>query len=101
PALRASDMATDEIVYKNWVRSVFGQEENAKEGNSAYKFGPALYDAQAFSWDDTKDLRKAKPSERSKLRKNMVDDKQDQWRKVTALMEKEDPEAYHNVSGAN
>ncbi|HIV57299.1 MAG TPA: hypothetical protein H9902_05005, partial [Candidatus Stackebrandtia faecavium] len=101
PALRASDMATDEIIYKNWVRSVFGQEADAKEKNSAYKFGPALYDAQAFTWSEIDDLRKADAKDQQEDRKRMVDRKQDQWRKVMTVLEKEDPEAYHNVSGAD
>ncbi|ADD40200.1 hypothetical protein [Stackebrandtia nassauensis] len=111
PALRASDMATGEILYNNWVRSVFGQspeveyagnnKKKVTDYNSAYKYGPALYDAQAFSWKEINDLRKAKPEEREGMRKDMVDDKKDQWRKVTALIEKEDPEVYYNITGAN
>lgn len=112
PALRASDMATGEILYNNWVRTVFGQspeveykgegdDREVSDYNSAYKYGPALYDAQAFSWDEIKDLRDAKPGEREELRKDMVDGKKDQWRKVTSLIEKEDPEVYYNVTGAN
>ncbi|GAA4912159.1 hypothetical protein GCM10023223_33740 [Stackebrandtia albiflava] len=116
PATRASDMATGEILYNNWIRSVLGQSEEVvyetdadgdvltddqgrpvvADGNTAYKYGPALYDATAFTWAEIQDAR-ASPSDRQML----VEQKQNQWRKVAAAIEREDPEAYQNLTGAN
>jgi hypothetical protein len=116
PAMRASDMATGEILYENWIRSELGQNEKVtykrdskgdvvkdgngdpvvKSGNTAYKYGPALYDATAFTWEE---IRKARSD--SNERHRIVASKEAEWRNVAAAIKKEDPEAYQNLTGQN
>ena len=47
PAVRASDTATETMLYRNWLRGVLGSADS----ESAQKYGPALYDAKSFTWD--------------------------------------------------
>ncbi|CAM3577473.1 MFS transporter [Stackebrandtia soli] len=116
PAQRASDMATEEVLYANWVRSVLGQsaeatyqldedgeqvigpdgEPVAETANTAYKYGPALYDSVAFTWEEITAAR-ADPGQRQQI----VAEKETQWRKIAAAIAKEDPEAYQHLTGAN
>ena len=50
PAVRASDTATEGLLYRNWLRGELGSADSP----TAQKYGPALYDAKSFSWDESK-----------------------------------------------
>ena len=115
PAQNASDMATGEVLYMNWLRATFGKGEEAEYqrnndgdivydedgnpvvtgGNVAYKYGPALFDAQSMSWAEISQSRNS-PDQRQSI----IASKQEQWLKVAAAIEREDPEAYANLTGA-
>ena len=70
PAVRASDTATEAMLYRNWLRGVLGSADS----ETARKYGPALYDAKAFSWDEAEKLR-ANPA----TREATIKAKQQQW----------------------
>src|SRR5689334_14166774 len=49
PAVRASDTATETILYRNWLRGLLGSADS----ETAKKYGMALYDARSLTWDES------------------------------------------------
>lgn len=90
PALRASDTATEGLIYRNWLRGILGSSES----ETAKKYGPILYDAKSFSWRETMDMRS-----RPDLRQQYIDRKAETWNKVAQQISVEDPEAYEYLQG--
>ncbi|MFB9238500.1 MFS transporter [Plantactinospora siamensis] len=90
PAVRASDTATETMLYRNWLRGVLGSADS----ETAQKYGRALYDARSLSWEEAEKLR-SNPD----TRKATIDAKQLEWMKVAAQIQKEDPEAYEYLQG--
>ncbi|WP_051393114.1 hypothetical protein [Glycomyces arizonensis] len=112
-AVKASDMSTGDVIYQNWLRAMLGQGEEVsyskddgevaedeegnpevRESNTAYKYGPALYAAQAMSWVDDE-----KAQESPGTRARTIEEKQENWRKLATLIQQEDPEAYEHLTG--
>ncbi|MCZ7377989.1 MFS transporter [Micromonospora sp. WMMC250] len=90
PAVRASDTATETMLYRNWLRGVLGSADS----ETARKYGPALYDAKALSWEEAEKLR-ANPA----TREATIKAKQQQWARVAQQIQTEDPEAYEYLQG--
>ncbi|MFC0503889.1 MFS transporter [Micromonospora costi] len=90
PAVRASDTATETMLYRNWLRGVLGSADS----ETAKKYGAALYDAKSLNWDEAESIRK-NPATRDVV----VKAKQQQWMTVAAQIEQEDPEAYEYLQG--
>jgi hypothetical protein len=90
PAVRASDTATESMLYRNWLRGVLGTADS----ETAKKYGQALYDAKSISWEEAEKLR-ANPATRDAT----IDAKQQQWARVAAQIKTEDPEAYEYLQG--
>ena len=90
PAVRASDTATETMLYRNWLRGVLGSADN----ETAKKYGMALYDAKSLSWREAERLR-ANPKDRDAT----FAAKNDQWMKVAEQIKTEDPEAYEYLQG--
>ncbi|MFF5174084.1 MFS transporter [Micromonospora sp. NPDC000089] len=90
PAVRASDTATEAMLYRNWVRGVLGSADS----ETAKKYGPALYDAKALSWGEAESIR-ANPATRDVV----IKAKQRQWMTVADQIKTEDPEAYEYLTG--
>jgi hypothetical protein len=91
PAVRASDTATETMLYRNWLRGVLGSADS----ETAKKYGMALYDARSLSWDEVQQIR-----EITDTRDPMLELKQTQWMKVAEQIRTEDPEAYEYLQGA-
>ncbi|MFC4067114.1 MFS transporter [Actinoplanes subglobosus] len=91
PAVRASDTATETMLYRNWLRGVLGSADT----ETAKKYGPALYDARSLRWDEVEKIR-SNPA----TREPTLDRKQTQWMKVAEQIRTEDPEAYEYLQGA-
>jgi hypothetical protein len=92
PAVRASDTATETMLYRNWLRGVLGSADS----ETARKYGRALYDAKALTWSEAAEAR-TNPERRNSI----LDDKKQQWRKIAKQIENEDPEAYEYLQGVN
>ncbi len=90
PAVRASDTITDTMLYRNWLRGLLGSADS----DTAKKYGPVLYDARSLSWAEIQDL-KAHPE----LRKQKIEEKNQQWMKVAEKIRDEDPEAFQYLQG--
>jgi len=90
PAVRASDTATETMLYRNWLRGVLGSADS----ETAKKYGAALYDAKSLSWREAERLRA-----NSKDRDATFAAKNDQWMKVAEQIKNEDPEAYEYLQG--
>ncbi|MEV4481213.1 MFS transporter [Micromonospora coxensis] len=90
PAVRASDTATESMLYRNWLRSVLGSADS----ETAKKYGAALYDAKSLSWAEVESIR-ANP----KTRPIVIKAKQQQWMTVAEQIKTEDPEAYEYLTG--
>jgi len=92
PAVRASDTATETMLYRNYLRGLLGSADS----ETAKKYGLALYDARSISWQESEKLR-ANPDTRDAL----ITQKNTQWEKVADQIKKEDPEAYEYLQGIN
>jgi hypothetical protein len=90
PAVRASDTASDGMLYRNWLRGELGSADS----ETAKRYGPVLYDAKSFTWGETQDIRKD-----PKQRQILIDQKQKRWMKVAEQIKTEDPEAYEYLQG--
>ena len=91
PALRASDTATETMLYRNWLRGALGSADS----ETAKKYGLALYDAKALSWTEAQQV-----ASNPQVRESVVKAKQKQWMKVAEQIKTEDPEAYEYLRGA-
>src|SRR3954452_8222474 len=85
PAVRASDTATETMLYRNWLRGLLGSADS----DTAKKYGRALYDARSLSWAEAQRLR-----DNPATRDGTLDRKRAQWEKVAEQIKQEDPEAY-------
>ncbi|GAA2644147.1 MFS transporter [Paractinoplanes durhamensis] len=92
PAVRASDTATETMLYRNWLRGLLGSADS----ETAKKYGMALYDARSLSWDEAQRIR-----ENPATRDGVLDGKKEQWEKVAEQIKQEDPEAYEYLQGIN
>ncbi|MEU8160632.1 MFS transporter [Micromonospora parva] len=90
PAVRASDTATETMLYRNWLRGVLGSADS----ETALKYGPALYDAKSLTWGEAKSMRAS-----SAAREATIKAKQQQWARVAQQIKAEDPEAYEYLQG--
>lgn len=92
PAVRASDTATETMLYRNWLRGLLGSADS----DTAKKYGEALYDARSLTWDEAERIR-ANPATRD----GVLDGKKEQWKRVAEQIKTEDPEAYEYLQGVN
>jgi len=90
PAMRASDTATDGLIYRNWLRGLLGSSES----ETARKYGPILYDSKSFTWAEAVEMRK-----HPELRQQYIDRKNRNWTRVAEQIRTEDPEAYEYLQG--
>ncbi|MGW4464562.1 MFS transporter [Micromonospora sp. NPDC004704] len=90
PAVRASDISTETMLYRNWLRGLLGSADS----ETAKKYGEALYDAKSLTWEETQGLR-ANPNTRNAI----FAAKNTQWNKVAQQIKVEDPEAYEYLQG--
>ncbi|MFJ6196074.1 MFS transporter [Micromonospora sp. NPDC092111] len=91
PAVRASDTATESMLYRNWLRGVLGSADS----ETAKKYGAALYDAKSISWEEAEKLR-----QNPATREATIKAKQQQWMTVAEQIKTEDPEAYEYLQGS-
>ncbi|MFI6759255.1 MFS transporter [Micromonospora sp. NPDC050417] len=91
PAVRASDISTETMLYRNWLRGLLGSADSV----TAKKYGEALYDAKSLTWEETERLR-ANPTTRDTI----FEAKKNQWNKVAQQIKIEDPEAYEYLQGS-
>jgi hypothetical protein len=92
PAVRASDTATETMLYRNWLRGVLGSADSP----TAQKYGRALYDARSLTWDEAQRMR-----DNPQTRDGILNGKRTQWEKVAEQIKQEDPEAYEYLQGKN
>jgi hypothetical protein len=102
PAVRASDTATEGLLYRNWLRGELGSADS----ETAQKYGPALYDAKSFSWDEIQKIRDDEQRARdtgqqSTMRQVITDQKAKRWMKIAETIKTEDPEAYQYMQGTH
>ncbi len=90
PAVRASDTATTELLYRNWLRGTLGSADST----TAKKYGMALYEASSLDWADERDI-----AARPETRKVIIEQKQERWNKIAEQIKDEDPAAYQNLTG--
>lgn len=90
PALRASDMATQTILYNNWLRGTLGSSTST----TAKKYGLALYLSSSLSWTEYQTIQQH-PDQRATIYQQKSDD----WQKVANQIKTEDPDAYDYLQG--
>lgn len=89
-ATRASDVATETVLYRNWLRAVLG----TADGDTAKTYGPVLYDATSMQWGEAERVE-GNPG----LRQNLIEQKADTWNTVAAQIKTDDPVAYDHLQG--
>ena len=91
PALRASDTAVEGMLYRNWLRGVLGSADS----ETAKKYGPVLYDAKSFTWDEIAGhpRRPEAAAGQSSTRRPTS------GTEVAEQIKAEDPEAYEYLQG--
>jgi hypothetical protein len=92
PAVRASDTATETMLYRNWLRGMLGSADSV----TAQRYGRALYDAKSLTWDEAQRIR-----DNPETRDATIKAKNTQWEKVAEQIKQEDPEAYEYLQGVN
>jgi len=92
PAVRASDTATETMLYRNWLRGILGSADSV----TAQRYGRALYDARSLTWDEAQRIR-----DNPETRDATIKAKNTQWEKVADQIKQEDPEAYEYLQGVN
>jgi hypothetical protein len=92
PAVRASDTATETMLYRNYLRGLLGSADS----ETAKRYGMALYDARSLTWEDAQRLR-----DNPDTRAGTLDRKKQQWEKVAEQIKNDDPEAYEYLQGMN
>ncbi|BCJ26480.1 MFS transporter [Actinocatenispora sera] len=90
PALRASDTATQAVLYNNWLRGTLGSATSPV----ADRYGFALYDSTTLSWAEAKQIRDD-PSSRSEILKQ----KSQNFQRIAQQIKTEDPDAYNYLQG--
>jgi hypothetical protein len=95
PAERASEVVTDAVLYRNWLRGTLGSADS----EVADMYGLALYDAQAFSWAELERIDRTEPDKRQAVRDAIIRAKQDRFKRVAEQIKAEDPEAYEHLQG--
>ncbi|MEV6926901.1 DMT family transporter [Dactylosporangium sp. NPDC051485] len=112
PAVRASDTVVDGLLYRNWLRGTLGTADS----ETAKKYGPALYDARSFTWDEIEQIRSDEqhtreenerraaaggnePPLESVVRSKKTQEKSDRWKEIAERIKTEDPEAYEHLQG--
>jgi len=94
----ASDAVTNQVVknvqYQGWLRRNFGDD-----GATAKKYGPDLLASTRVSWAELEAIEAKPAGEQSKAREDLSDKKAEQFKKIAAKIEKEDPTAYRHLKG--
>ncbi|PZS09491.1 MAG: hypothetical protein DLM55_06295 [Acidimicrobiales bacterium] len=90
PAVRASGVMTQTVLYQQWLRGTLGSSDS----DVAKKYGPNLYRAHAISWYESKKMQE-KPDTRSAI----FAEKAKLWETTAAKVKAEDPEAYEYLVG--
>lgn len=90
PALRASDTATQAVLYNNWLRGTLGSSTSSV----AKKYGFALYDSSTLSWSEAKTIQKH-PDQRAVILKQ----KSDNFQRIAQQIRTEDPDAFNYLQG--
>jgi hypothetical protein len=91
-AVRASDTVVDAVLYRSWLRAQLGSADSP----AAKMYGPALYDAQTLSWDESATIA-AHPE----VRKTVFDEKAARWNAIAAQLKQSDPAAYEHLRGTD
>jgi hypothetical protein len=90
PAVRASDTATETLLYRNWLRGLLGSANSP----TAIKYGPVLYDSRSLTWQQAQQIE-----QHPDTRDAVLSAKQQEWLKVAEQIKTEDPQAYNYLQG--
>lgn len=89
-AVRASDTATQAVLYDNWLRGELGSSTS----RTAKKYGLALYQSSSLTWDEAETIKKH-PNKQSAIYARKADD----FRRIANQIKTEDPAAYKYLEG--
>ena len=91
-ATRSSDIATEAILYRNWVAAVLGDADS----ETAKNYGPVLYDATAMQWSEASRVEGS-----PQMREQLLAQKAQQWNTVAQQIRTEDPAAFEHLQGVH
>jgi hypothetical protein len=90
PGIAVASHVEESILYRSWLAGTFGSPDS----ETARKYGPVMFKAQALSWREAA-LVQSDPEKGAEL----IRGKQLVWKTFAAQIEKEDPDAYQNLTG--
>ena len=92
PAVRASDTATETLLYRNWLRGLLGSADSP----TAIKYGPVALRLASRSPGIRRSRSRRNPDTRDAPSSQA---KQQEWQKVAEQIKTEDPQAYDYLQG--
>jgi hypothetical protein len=90
PGIAVASHVEESILYRSWLAGTLGSPDS----ETARKYGPDLFKAQALTWREA-DLVQRDPEKG----KALIEYKQNKWKEIAAKIQKEDPDAYENLTG--
>ena len=90
PAVVASSTVHESVLYQNWLAGEFGDADS----ETARKYGPELFKAQALTWREAAILEN--DPERGQ---QIIEDKQERFEEIAEQVQEEDPAAYEYLTG--
>ena len=90
PSVAVASNVQQSIFYNSWLAGTLGSDDS----ETARKYGPGLFKAQALTW------REAQTVQKDPVRgKAIIEAKQDRWQELAAKIKADDPAAYEHLQG--
>lgn len=90
PGIAVSAHVQESILYRSWLAGTLGDPDS----ETARKYGPELFKAQALTWREA-----AEAQQDPDRAKEIIEAKQKKWDEIAEKIKEEDPEAYENLTG--
>jgi hypothetical protein len=91
PGMAVASHVEESILFRSWLAGTLGSADS----ETARKYGPDLFKAQALTWREAAIARKDPDAG-----KKIIEAKKKQWEKIAEKIKKDDPEAYEYLTGS-
>lgn len=90
PGTAVASNVTESIFYRSWLAGTLGSPDS----ETARRYGPELFKAQALTWSEAATVQK--DPERGE---EIIEAKQERWKEIAERIEEDDPTAYAHLTG--
>jgi len=91
PGVAVASHVEESILYRSWLAGTLGSADS----ETARKYGPDLFKAQALTWREAAAAWKDPDAG-----KKLIEAKKKQWEEIAEKIKEEDPEAYEYLTGS-